>query len=154
LTTPSLCFYAVIARDTADVPSLQEEVIWAWEATVVVEATRVKAVHAVAASSQEAITARERAEASIKEAEAKATSTEREARERLSKVEAESTASLASARGEASELTLRVAFLEGELADACQTLDTTEVNFQELSDGAVDVNRTWEDAERQCWSRS
>jgi hypothetical protein len=31
-----LWFCAAVARDTTDMPGLQEEVIWAWEATVVV----------------------------------------------------------------------------------------------------------------------
>jgi hypothetical protein len=57
----------------------------------------------------------ERVEASIEEAEARATSIEREARERVLKMEVGSATSLAFIRREASELTRRVAFLEGEL---------------------------------------
>jgi hypothetical protein len=68
----------------------------------------------------------------------------------VSKVEAEGAASLASTHGEASELTQRVGFLEGELIDEHQAWDTTEVNFQELSYGAIDINRRWENVERQC----
>jgi hypothetical protein len=59
-------------------PELQVEVIRARRATVAVEAARVEAVHAVAASAQETVAARERAKASIKEAEAWATIAERE----------------------------------------------------------------------------
>jgi hypothetical protein len=58
----------------------------------------------------------------------------------VSKVEAESATYLASAHGEAIELTQRVAFFEGELVDERQAWDTTEANFQELSDGATDIN--------------
>jgi hypothetical protein len=83
----------------------------------------------VVAYTQEAATVRERAEVSIKEAEARATSTEREAWERVLKTEAESVASLDFVRREASELAQKVAFLEGELADARKAHDTVEANF-------------------------
>jgi hypothetical protein len=52
--------------------------------------------------------------------EARAISAEKEARDRLLNVEADNAASLASARGEARELTRRVTVLEGKLEDACQ----------------------------------
>jgi hypothetical protein len=63
-------------------------VIRAWKDAVAVEATRAEVVRATAAYTQEAIAARERAEASIKVAKAQATLAEREARERLLKMEA------------------------------------------------------------------
>jgi hypothetical protein len=72
--------------------------------------------------------------------EARAISAEKEARDRLLNVEADSAASLASAHGEARELTRRVTVLEGKLEDACQARDTVDVSFQELSDGASDIN--------------
>jgi hypothetical protein len=77
----------------------------------------------------------------IKEAEARGTLAKREARERVLKAEVESTALLASAHGEADGFARKVTLLEGELTDACQTLDTVEANIQGLSDRAADVNR-------------
>jgi hypothetical protein len=62
--------------------------------------------------------------------------------------EAESAALLAFVRGEVSELTRKVAFLEGELEDARLARETTEANFQGLSDEVVGVNRRRTDVER------
>jgi hypothetical protein len=106
------------------VPRLQEEVIRAWEATVSAEAARAEVVHAVTAYVQEAATAQEIAEASIKEAKAHVTIVEREAREWMLKTEAESTTSLAFVHVEASELAQMVTFLEGEVEDVRQSHDT------------------------------
>jgi hypothetical protein len=75
-----------LARDTAHVSGLREEVTWAREAAIATEATCAEAVHVVAL---------------IKEVEAQATLSKREVPERVSKAEEESTALLASARGEA-----------------------------------------------------
>jgi hypothetical protein len=83
------------------------------------EAARAEVVRFVVAYSWEAAAARERADASIKEAEAQTSSIEREAQEMVLKA--------------ASELTRRVTFIEGELEDAHQTQDTAEANFQGLS---------------------
>jgi BMFP domain-containing protein YqiC len=46
----------------------------------------------------------------------------------VSRVEVESTAMLASACGEADDLTWRIALLEGELAEAREARDTAEEN--------------------------
>jgi hypothetical protein len=81
-----------------------------------------------------------RVKASINEAEAWATLTEREAQEKVLKTEAESAASLAYVNTKAIEFARMVALLEGELDDACRARDTTEVNFQGLSDKSTDVN--------------
>jgi hypothetical protein len=51
-------------------PELQEGVIWIREVTVVSEATHAEVVHDAVDSTQRAAAVRERAEASIKEAEA------------------------------------------------------------------------------------
>jgi hypothetical protein len=85
--------------------------------TIPAEATRSKAVRAAAAFAQEAMMARERVEALIKDVEAWAALAEREAQERVLKAEAESTASLALVHREAEESARRVALLEGELTD-------------------------------------
>jgi hypothetical protein len=76
----------------------------------------------------------------IKEVEARATLAEREAQERVLKMKVKSTTSLAFVHGEADELTRKVAVMEGELEDAHQSQDTTEVNFQGLFDKVADVN--------------
>jgi hypothetical protein len=55
-------------------------------------------------------------------------------------MEAESAASLAYVNTKAIEFARMVALLEGELDDACRARDTTEVNFQGLSDKSTDVN--------------
>jgi hypothetical protein len=69
-----------LARDTTDVPGLQEETIWAREAVVAMEAIHPRVVHAAVAYAQEAAVAREKAGASIKEAESRATLIVRETR--------------------------------------------------------------------------
>jgi hypothetical protein len=125
-------------------------VIRLWEAADAMKAARAEAVLAATASTQEAATAREGAAASIKQVEARTTLAKREARARVSKVEAESTASLASAHGEVVGFTQKVVLLEGVLVDARQVQDTSEANFQGLSDGAAGINRPQDDADRQC----
>jgi hypothetical protein len=57
---------------------------------------------------------------------------------------------LAFIRGDANEFAPKVALLEGELAGARLTRDMAKVNFQGLFDRVPDINRWWEDAERQC----
>jgi hypothetical protein len=49
----------------------------------------------------------------------------------VSRVEAESAATLASTHGEVEDLAWRIAFLEGELAEACQAQDMTEQRSEE-----------------------
>jgi prophage DNA circulation protein len=119
----------LLAQDIANMPGLQEGVIWTWEATATSEATHAEVVRDAVDSTQRAAAVRERAEASIKEAEAWATLAKREARERVFKMEAKSAASLAFFRTEVNELTRRVAFLEGELKDERKAWDTIEANF-------------------------
>jgi hypothetical protein len=106
-----------------------------------VEVARAKVVHAAAASTQEVVVARERVEASIKEAEVRATLAEREVREWVLKAEAESTTSLAIFHQEANESTRRVALLEGEITDTCWTRDMAKANFQGSSDRAANANQ-------------
>jgi hypothetical protein len=67
--------------------------------------------------------------ASITEAEARATLVERGG---------EGAASLASAHGEANEV------------NALQAWDMAEAKLPGFSDGTADVDRWWEDVERQC----
>jgi hypothetical protein len=66
------------------------------------------------------------------------------------KTEMESTASLAFVCGEVDEFARKVALLEGELVDMHQAWDMADANFKVLSDRVANVNRRWEDAERQC----
>jgi hypothetical protein len=68
-----------LARDTTDVPGFYEDVIWAWEVTVAMEAAHAEVVHSAATYAHEAVVARERAKASLKESEARTTLIEREA---------------------------------------------------------------------------
>jgi hypothetical protein len=68
-------------------------------------------------------------------------------------VEEESAAALASAHGEDTGFTQRVAVLEGELMVAHQARDTTEVSFRDLSRVATNADWWWEEAERECQQR-
>jgi hypothetical protein len=86
----------------------------------------------------------------IREAEEQAALAERQARERVLRMEVESVAVLASARGEAEGFTRRIALLEGELMEAHQVHDTTEVNCRGLSDTAAYSDQRWEEAQREC----
>jgi hypothetical protein len=106
-------------------------------------------VHAVEASTHEAIVAWESIATFVKEAEARAALVEREARERVSRMEAESVTTLASAHGEAEGFTRRIALLEGKLMDTRQAQDMTEANNRGLFDVAANVDRRWEEAERE-----
>jgi hypothetical protein len=83
--------------------------------------------------------------------EDQATLVKREAQKRVSRMEVESTVALASACGEAKDLTRRIALLEGELAEARQARDTTKENSQGLSDVAADAERRLEESKRVCW---
>jgi hypothetical protein len=65
-------------------------------------------------------------------AEARATRAKRGARE--------SVISLASARGDADEMTWKVTLLEGELAVTCETWDMDESKVPGLTDRAVDIS--------------
>jgi hypothetical protein len=67
----------------------------------------------------------------------------------VSKVEAESTATLASTCEEAEGLVQRIALLEGELAEARQAREMAKENSQGSSDAAVDVERWWEEFDRE-----
>jgi hypothetical protein len=94
-------------------------------------------VHVVEASSQEADATQESAATLFKEVEDRATLARREAREKVSRMEVVSAAALASARGDAEVLVRWISLLKGELTEACQARDTTEVNSRGLSDVAV-----------------
>jgi hypothetical protein len=134
--------------DIADMLRLQEELIQVWEATAAMEATRAEVVRAVAASAQGS--ARHGRETQPRSREARVTLAEREAWDRVLKTEMESTASLAFVCGEVDEFARKVALLEGELADMHQAWDMADANFKGLSDRVADVNRRWQDVERQC----
>jgi hypothetical protein len=109
-------------------PTSQKVVTQAWEGIIVVEVAHAVAVFAAEASTQEAATAWESTAALVRDVEAQAALAGREAWERVSRVEVESTAMLASACGEADDLTWRIALLEGELAEAREARDTAEEN--------------------------
>jgi hypothetical protein len=66
-----------------------------------------------------------------------ATLAKREAQEKVSRTKAVSAATLAFARGEAEVLVRWIALLKGELTEACQARDMTEVNSLGLSYVAV-----------------
>jgi prophage DNA circulation protein len=103
LATLPVAFVQQLARDTADVPRLQQKVLRAREAT------HVESIDAMTAYTQEVAVVRETAEASIKEAEAQSTLAESEAQERVLKTDAESASSLSFVHGEADELTQKFA---------------------------------------------
>jgi hypothetical protein len=96
----------------------QEDVTWAREATIDVDATRVKAVCAAEASAQEAAVVWESATALISDAEARAALAEREARGRVSRTEVEGDVALTSTHVRVKDLARRVSLLEDELAEA------------------------------------
>jgi hypothetical protein len=96
-------------------------------------------VRAAKASTQKAATARESAMAVVKDVEDQDAPAEREAWERVPRVEAESAVALASAHGEAEDLARRIALLEGEPAEAHQARDTSEENYQGLSNAVADA---------------
>jgi chromosome segregation ATPase len=81
-------------------------------------AARAEPVRVAVAYAQEAVVARERVEASIKEAKARATLAKREAQKRVLKMETESVTSLAFVHREADEFSQNIVLLKGELADA------------------------------------
>jgi hypothetical protein len=102
------------------VPTLKEEVIRAWEATVAVEPAHAAMVGTAEASAQEAVAIWDNAVTLIRVAEDWAALAEREARERVSRFEVESAVVLASVRDEAEGFTQRIALLEDELAEVRQ----------------------------------
>jgi hypothetical protein len=124
-------------------------VIQVQEDVIAVEVACAITVRVTVAFVQEATPAWERPTVFIPEVETRSTLAEREARESVLNVEAESTTALAFAREEAEGYARRVSFLEGELTDACQARDTTEVSFRDLSSVVVDAHRWWEEGQRE-----
>jgi hypothetical protein len=107
-------------------------------------------VHVVEASAREAALAQESIVAVVRDAEDWASLSKREARERVLRVEAESTTALASAHGEVEDLAQRVALLEGELAEARQSQDTTKEKSQGLTNVVADAEWWLEESKREC----
>jgi hypothetical protein len=134
-------------------PRQQEVVIRVWEATATVEATRTAVVHVAAASAEEAAVVQERAMDLVREKEARAALVETEAREEVLRMEAESATTLASTHGEAEGFTRRISLLEGELMNALQARDMTEVNSRGLSSVVAGVDWWQEEVERECQER-
>jgi hypothetical protein len=58
-----------------------------------------------------------------------------------------------SSRGEAEGFTRKIALLEGELVEARQARDMTEVNSWGLSDTAADADLWWDEVQRECQER-
>jgi hypothetical protein len=97
------------------VPTLKEEVIRAWEATVAVEPAHAATVGTAEASAQEAVVIWDSVVTLIRVAEDWAALAER-----VSRFEVESAVVLASVRDEAEGFTQRIALLEDELAEVRQ----------------------------------
>jgi hypothetical protein len=68
-------------------------------------------------------------------------------------METESAAVLASTCKEAEGSARRIAFLDGELMDVHEARDMAQVNSQNLSGVVADVDRRWEEDERECLER-
>jgi hypothetical protein len=132
------------------VPTLKEEVIRAWEATVAVEPAHAATVGTAEASAQEAVAIWDNAVTLIRVAEDWAALAEREARERVSRVEAESATTLASSRGEVEDLAWWIALFEGGLAEVRNSRDMTEEKSWGLTDTVTDAEWRLEESKREC----
>jgi hypothetical protein len=102
------------------VPTPQEEVIQVRVAAIATEAARAAVVHSAKASAKGVTMAQENIMTLIKDAEDWAALADREARDRMLRLEVESATSFASPHGEVEDFARRIAYLEGELAEACQ----------------------------------
>jgi hypothetical protein len=123
------------------VPELQVEVTQAWEAATAVKAAHVATVLSTDTLPQEAAAAWDSAAILDKDVEDPAALVERKAWERVSRVEAGNATALACAHEDAHGLAQKVAHLEGELAEACQTQVVAEENSRGLFDTASNVER-------------
>jgi hypothetical protein len=106
-------------------------------------------VLAAETSAQETATAQDSAAILIKDVEDQVPLPEREAWERVLRVEAESIMTLAFAHNKVEGLVWKIAFLEGELAEAHRDREMAEENSHGLSNAVADAERWKEESERE-----